>query len=247
MNVTRDGDTFTAEEGGTVLGAARLAPGGGVVLELGETREGVALALLRAVNAARADADEVEQRPVSHGSVHLQTDDQNAVVQLVSRLVPRVFRSSGTVVSAPRNGWVTVYDEVIDREPHQLARLGRELSNASGLVVFTIGIEKGKVVHYIALERGRTLDEYVSVPEFRGPLPPGDAIALRANPTVVARLTGAQPGAIRSVARTAASPDDLPPADLLLREISLAIGLEGTHVRFDEARYLPGALVVEHE
>jgi hypothetical protein len=247
MNVTRDGDTFTAEEGGTVLGSARIAPGGGVVLELGEAREGVALALLRAVTAAEADSGEAEQRSASHGSVHLQTDDQSGVVQLVSRLVPRVFRSAGTVVSAPRNGWVAVYDEVIDRDPHQLARLGRELSGASGHVVFTIGVEEGKVVHYIALERGRILDEYVSVPEFRGPLPPGDAIALRANPTVVARLTGAQPGAIRSVARTAASPDELPPADLLLRELSLAIGLEGTHVRFDEARYLPGAMLVEHE
>jgi hypothetical protein len=247
MNVTREGDTYTAEQGGTVLGTARPAPEGGVVLELGVAREGVALALLRAVAAARADAGEAEEPSSSHGSVHLQTDDQGTVVQLVSRLVPRVFRSAGTVVSAPRNGWIAVYDDVIDRDPHQLARLGRELSNASGLVVFTIGVEEGKVVHYIAFERGRTLDEYVSVPEFRRPLPPGDAIALRANPTVVARLTGSQPGSIRAVARTAASPDELPPADLLLRELSLAIGLEGTHLRFDEARYLPGALVVDHE
>ena len=247
MNVTREGDTYTAEQGGTVLGTARPGPEGGVVLELGVAREGVALALLRAVAAARADAGEAEEPSSSHGSVHLQTDDQGAVVQLVSRLVPRVFRSAGTVVSVPRNGWIAVYDDVIDRDPHQLARLGRELSNASGLVVFTIGVEEGKVVHYIAFERGRTLDEYVSVPEFRRPLPPGDAIALRANPTVVARLTGSQPGSIRAVARSATSPDELPPADLLLRELSLAIGLEGTHLRFDEARYLPGALVVDHE
>jgi hypothetical protein len=115
------------------------------------------------------------------------------------------------------------------------------------LVVFTIGVEEGTAVHYIAFERGRTLDEYLSVPDFRGPLPSGDAIALRANPTVVARLTGAHPASIRSVARTAASPDELPPADELLRELALALGLEGTHVRFDEARYLPGAVVVEHE
>ena len=247
MNVKREGDSYVAEEKGTVLGSARVAPGGGVVLELGDAREGVALALLRAVGAAQADSGDEEELATSHGSVHLQTDDQNVVVQLVSRLVPRVFRSAATVVSAPRNGWITVYDMVIDRDPHQLARLGRELSNASGLVVFAIGVEEAKVVHYIAFERGRMLDEYVSVPEFRAPLPPGDAIALRANPTVVARLTGAQAGEIRAVARTAASPDELPPADLLLRELSLAIGIEGTHVRFDEARYLPGAVIVDHE
>jgi hypothetical protein len=247
MNVKREGDSYVAEEGGQVLGSAQSAPGGGVVLELGEPREGVALALLRAIAAERSKEGGEQERSASHGSVHLQTDDQGAVVQAVSRLVPRVFRSPATVVSAPRNGWIAVYDEVADREPRQLARLGRELSNATGLVVFTIGVEDATAVHYIAFERGRTLDEYLSVPDFRGPLPPGDAIALRANPTVVARLTGAHAASIRSVARTAASPDELPPADLLLRELAMALGLEGTHVRFDDARYLPDAVVVEHE
>ena len=247
MNVRRDGDSYVAEESGQVIGSAQTAPGGGVVLELGDPREGVALALLRAIAADRSrDAGEGE-RPGSHGSVHLQTDDQAAVVQAVSRLVPRVFRSRATVVSGPRNGWIAVYDEVADRDPRQLARLGRELSNATGLVVFTIGVEEATAVHYIAFERGRTLDEYLSVPDYRGPLPPGDAIALRANPTVVARLTGAHAASIRAVARTAASPDELPPADDLLRELALALGLEGTHVRFDEARYLPDAVVVGHE
>jgi hypothetical protein len=247
MNVRREGETYLAEEGGRVVGSAQRAPGGGVVLELEETREGVALALLRAVAADLPQSGDQAARAPSFGSVHLQTDDQNAVVEAVSRLVPRVFRSSATVVSAPRNGWVAVYDEVADREPRQLARLGRELSNASGLVVFTIGVEEGTAVHYIAFERGRTLDEYLSVPDFRGPLPPGDAIAFRANPTVVARLTGAHPGGIRLVARSAASPDELPPAEELLRELALALGFEGTHIRFEEARYLPDAVVVEHE
>jgi hypothetical protein len=247
MNIRRDGDAFVAEDGGDLLGSARLAPGGGVVLELGEPREGVALALLRAIAAERSETGDEQELSASHGSVHLQTDDQNAVVQTVSRLVPRVFRSRATVVSPPRNGWVAVYDEVADRDPRQLGRLGRELSNATGLVVFTIGVEEGKAVHYIAFERGRTLDEYLSVPDFRGPLPPGDAIALRANPTVVARLTGAHPASIRSAARSAASPEELLPADELLHEVALALGLEGTHISFDEARYLPDAVVVEHE
>lgn len=247
MNIRREGDAIVAEENGEVIGSARLRPEGGVVLELGETREGVAVALLRAVAAEQADSADVRQREPSQGSVHLQTDDQNAVVQAVSRLVPRVFRSRATVVAAPRNGWVAVYDEVADRDPRQLARLGRELSNATGLVVFTIGIEEGTAVHYIAFERGRTLDEYLSLPHFRGSLPSGDAVALRANPTVVARLTGASPAAVRSVARTAEFPDELPPAENLLRDLAEALGLEGTRIKFEDAHFLPDAVVVEHE
>ena len=247
MNVRREGDSFSAEENGEVVGSARQTPDGGVVLELSEAREGVALALLRAVAAARAEDGDAVEEPASFGSVHLQTDDQAAVVQAVTKLVPRVFRSRTTIVSPPRNGWIAVYDEVADRDPRQLKRLGQELSNASGLVTFTIGVEEDKAVHYIALERGRIIDEYVSVPDFRGPLPPGDAVALRANPTVVARLTGASAASVRAVARTAASPDELPPAEELLRELSEVLGLEGTRIRFEDARYVPDAVVVDHE
>ena len=247
MNVRRDGDSFTAEDEGAVVGSARTTSEGGVVLELAEPREGVALALLRAVTAARTQEVDAGYAPTSFGSVHLQTDDQAAVVQAVTKLVPRVFRSRTTIVSPPRNGWIAVYDEVADRDPRQLKRLGQELSNASGLVTFTIGVEEGQAVRYIALERGRILDEYLSVPDFRGPLPSGDAIALRANPTVVARLTGANAASVRAVARTAASPDDLPPPEELLRELSEVIGLEGTRIRFEEARYIPDAVIVDHE
>jgi hypothetical protein len=246
MNVKREGELFVAEDGGTVLGSARVGDDG-VVLELTEPREAVALALVHAVAAAFPRDEAAAPLAPSFGSVHLQTDDQNGVVQLVERLVPRVFRSRATAVSPVRNGWVGVYDEVADHDPRRLERLGRELSNAVGFVTFTIGVEDGLAVHYIAFERGRMLDEYLSVPEFRGPLAPGDAIAMRANPTVVSRLTGANPAGIRAVARTADSPVDLPPAEELLRDLAGVLGLEGVDYGFDTARELEGAIVVEHE
>ena len=245
MNVRREGDLFIAEDAGTVLGSARMSDDG-VVLELTEPSEALALALVHAVAAARPRPEAAALAP-SFGSVHLQTDDQNGVVQLVERLVPRVFRSGATAVSPARNGWVAVYDEVADRDPRRLERLGRELSNAVGFVTFTIGVEDGLAVHYIAFERGRLLDEYLSVPEYRGQLAPGDAIAMRANPTVVARLTGADPAAVRKIARTADSPVDLPPAEELNRDLSAVLGLEGTEYGFETARELEGVVLVEHE
>jgi hypothetical protein len=247
MNVRRDGDAFVAEDAGTALGSARMGDGGVVVLELTEPNGAVALALVNAVAAAHPKREDAAVRAPSFGSVHLQTDDQNAVVVLVERLVPRVFRSRGTAVSPARNGWVAVYDEVADRDPRRLERMGRELSNAVGHVTFTIGVEDGSAVHYIAFERGRLLDEYLSVPEYRGPLAPGDAIAMRANPTVISRLTGAEPAAIRRVARTADSPVDLPPAEELIRDLAAVLGLSGADHGFDEASTLDGVVVVEHE
>ena len=78
---------------------------------------------------------------------------------------------------------------------------------------------------------GSIVDEYQSVPEFWGPLPPGDVVALGANPTVVSRLTGAEPARVRAVARTASSPDELPPARRALRPTGRAARPRGRGAR----------------
>ena len=164
----------------------------------------------------------------SYGAVHVQTDDVGAVERAVHQFVPRLpGKSRGSSVSQPRNGWVAVYDDVCDRDPSMLRRLATELSERLGAVVLALGVEHEQVVRFVLLEAGRVVDEYLSVPEHYGPLPPGDAIALAANPRVVSRLTGADPAAVRRVAQTAASPDELPPAHALLQEIAAVIGLEG--------------------
>jgi hypothetical protein len=65
----------------------------------------------------------------SFGSVHVQTDDQAGIARAIERFVPRLFRSRATVVSAPRNGWIGVYNDVASREPDRLRRLAGELSH----------------------------------------------------------------------------------------------------------------------
>jgi ribosomal protein S18 acetylase RimI-like enzyme len=159
------------------------------------------------------------------GSVHAQTDDAGAVERAVQKVMPRLGRTAGTSVTGPRNGWVAVHDELIDREPKLLQRLAKELSYALGGVVLSIGVEDGVVVHYTLFDRGGDVDEYMSVPEYHGELPPGDVIALGANPTVVSRLTGATPARVREVARTAASPAELPPATELVESIAELMGV----------------------
>jgi ribosomal protein S18 acetylase RimI-like enzyme len=182
----------------------------------------------------------------SFGSVHVQTDDENAVEQAVRKYVPRLGRSGGSVVAGPRNGWLAVYDELCDREPPALRRLGAELSNATGAVAIAIGVEEGAVVRYAVFERGSIVDEYLSVPEYHQPLPPGDAIALGANPTVVARLTGADAKRFRETARTAAAPEELPAPQQLLEEIAALMGLSGAGHGYERAAAEPGAHTISH-
>jgi hypothetical protein len=179
----------------------------------------------------------------SLGSIHVQSDDLDALTRAVRQFVPRLpGGSKGSVVIPPRDGWTSIYDELCDREPEMLRRLARELSDRMGAFVVAIGAEENAVVRYVALERGRVVDEYLSVPEFYGSLPPGDVIAFGANPRLMARLTGADPDAVRETARTGRAPEDLPPARELLAEIATLFSLPGATHGYPEAREAEGAI-----
>jgi ribosomal protein S18 acetylase RimI-like enzyme len=191
------------------------------------------------------DARLGRQEAGSFGSIHIQTDNLNAVEQAVRQFVPRLPGGSrGSLVAPPRNGWIAVYDDVCDRNPEMLRRLARELSDRMGSVTALLGVEREELLRMILFERGRIVDEYLSVPEFYGPLPPGDVVGLAANPTVVSRLTGADPEAIRRIARTAPAPADLPPARALLAELAGALGIDGGEHGWADAPELEGAIPV---
>jgi ribosomal-protein-alanine N-acetyltransferase len=156
----------------------------------------------------------------TYGAVHVQTDD----VDKVHRDAVKVLHGEPDVQVG--NGWVRVRSEATDEDPEQLRLLARELSFTIAGVTLALGVERGSVVHYHLFDRGSDVDEYLSVPEFYGPLPPGDVYALGANPTVVARLTGADARRVREVARTAASTAELPPAEELYRQIAEVLRVE---------------------
>jgi aminoglycoside 6'-N-acetyltransferase I len=169
------------------------------------------------LDARLADSAEGE----TFGNVYVQTDDRAAVERAVTNFLPRIGGSPRTDVAETDNGWVRVDDEKCSGDPKLLLRLARELSERMGAVVLALGVEQGAVVRFTLLERGTVMDEYLSLQEYYGPLPPGDVVALAANPRVVARLTGADAAAVRAAARH----DETPPR-ALLTEIAAAIGLE---------------------
>lgn len=182
----------------------------------------------------------------SFGSIHVQSDDLTGVEAAVRRFVPRLPGGSrGSLIAPPRNGWIAVYDDVCDRDPDQLRRLARELSDRTGSVVVLLGVEEEELLRMVLFERGRIVDEYLSVPEYHGPLPPGDVVGFAANPTVIHRLTGADPERIRRIARTATAPTDLPPARELLASLAEAMGLEGAEHGWADAAELEGAVRID--
>jgi hypothetical protein len=166
------------------------------------------------------------ERARSFASTHVQTDDEAAVGRAVQQFLPRLGRSQQTEVAPARNGWVTVVDELCDHDRSAQRRLGAELSERMGVPVVGFALEEDAVVRYFLFERGRMVDEYLSVPTYYGALNKADELSLAANPTLAARLTGAEPGHVRAVARVASSPSELPPARELLQQIAEVLGLE---------------------
>jgi len=167
---------------------------------------------------ARLDAPPAgEQR----GSTHVQTDDTVSVDRAIAQFLPRL---EAPQVSSSQS-WIRISDPVLDGDREAHGRFARELSERLGAVTVALAVE-GQVVRFRLYERGRMVDEYLSVPSFYGALPKGDELALEANPTLVARLTGADRDAVRRVARTAVAPGDLPPPAELYAEIAALMGLE---------------------
>jgi hypothetical protein len=195
----------------------------------------------------QAPVEELERhlgahREPSFGSIQVQSDDVDAVVRAVRQYVPRLpGGSQGSVVLPPAEGWTSVYDELCDREPEMLRRLAKEISDRMGAFVVAMGVEEGAVVRYVALERGRVVDEYLSIPEHYGPLPPGEVIALGANPRLMARLTGADPEDVRAAAHTAKSGDERPPPAELLGELARVFHVPRAAYGYERARGADGA------
>ena len=185
-------------------------------------------------------------RGESFGSVHVQSDDLPAVERTILRFVPLLpGKSKGSVIVPPRNGWIAVYDELCDRDPSALPRVARELSDGLGVVVIQFAVEEGAVARYRIYERGRMLDEYLSVPEYYGPLPSGEVVALAANPTLVERLTGGDRRAVREASVQAPSPDELAPSDEIIGTIAAAMGIEGAEHGYAGAREISGAIAID--
>ena len=186
------------------------------------------LVLATPVAALAERLGESEVIASSFGSIHAQTDDVDAILKSVEMFVPRLpGRSAGSIVTQPRGGYVTVYDDVCDRNPAMLRRLAKEISSRTGLVVISVGVEQEALVRMIIFDRGGIVDEYASVPEFYGSLPPGEVVALHANPVVVERYTGAAQAAVRATAPVGASPADVPPARELQAALAATLGLTG--------------------
>jgi ribosomal protein S18 acetylase RimI-like enzyme len=167
-----------------------------------------------------------EREKRSFGSTHVQTDDETSVERAVRQFLPRLGRSTHTEVTPPRNGWITVYDDRCDRDRTAHRRFGGELSDRLGAPAVALRLEDAAVVRFYLFERGRMVDEYLSVPTYFGEVSKADELSLAANPTLLARLTGADPALVRAVARTASTTAELPPAPELFTEIAALMGLE---------------------
>jgi hypothetical protein len=164
---------------------------------------------------------EAEDTGEWRATTHVQSDDELSVERAVGQFLPRL---QAPLIQSGES-WMRITDPVLDHDRDAHGRLAKEVSERLGAVTVALALE-GPVVRFRLYERGRMVDEYLSVPTYYGPLPKGDELALAANPTLVSRLTGADRDDVKRVARNAASPAELPAAAELYEQIARLMGLE---------------------
>jgi hypothetical protein len=173
---------------------------------------------IESLDARLAEAEDTGEW---RATTHVQSDDELSVERAVGQFLPRLQ----TPVIQSGESWMRITDPVLDHDRDAHGRLAKEVSERLGAVTVALALE-GPVVRFRLYERGRMVDEYLSVPTYYGPLPKGDELALAANPTLVSRLTGADRDDVKRVARNAASPAELPAAAELYEQIARLMGLE---------------------
>jgi ribosomal protein S18 acetylase RimI-like enzyme len=183
--------------------------------------EDVWVGMAQPLDALEARLARVEVAGESRATTYVQSDDVASVERAVGQFLPRLAQPD----VQSRESWMRVVDPVLDRDRDAHGRFAKELSERLGAVTVALALE-GEVVRFRLYERGRMVDEYLSVPNYYEPLPKGDELALAANPTLVSRLTGADREQVKRVARTADSPAELPAAPELYEQIARLMGLE---------------------
>jgi ribosomal protein S18 acetylase RimI-like enzyme len=184
--------------------------------------EPVELTMTQSVDALELRLGDAPAGP-SRASTHIQTDDRVSVERAVSQFLPKLPDPS---IRDAAGGWIRIVDPLFDADRDAHSRFARDLSDRLGAVVVALALEVGSVVRMRLYERGRMVDEYLSVPNYYESHDMSDELALAINPTLVARLTGADREEVHRLARTAASPAELPPAEDLYRDLAKVMGLE---------------------
>jgi hypothetical protein len=145
----------------------------------------------------------------TYGTIHVQSDNRMSIDHAISEFLPRL---EGPDVESVANGWIRITDPLLDRDREAQSKLAREISERLGGVVVALALEGGAVVRFRLFDKGLMVDEYLSVPTYYGEVAKVDELTLSANPTLVARLTGADRDEVKRVARTGATAGDLRPA-----------------------------------
>ena len=118
-----------------------------------------------------------------------ETDDEVSVQRAVAQFVPRL--EAAQITSS--DSWIRVSDSILDRDRDAHGRFAKELSERLGAVTVALAQER-EVVRFRLYERGRMVDEYLSVPSYYGELSKGDELALDGFVVRVIRTPGHTPG-----------------------------------------------------
>jgi ankyrin repeat protein len=102
----------------------------------------------------------------SYTNYHVRTSDKAACTKALRALI-----HSRALITEPKNGWITVYDETSESQDiEELRRLGKALSSKLKTAVFCFLVHDSDIFLYLLYERGKSVDQFDSRPDYFGPV-----------------------------------------------------------------------------
>lgn len=88
--------------------------------------------------------------------------------------------ASSAYISPELNGWVSIYEGNSESQDDQIIKtLGTTLSTDLQTAVIAFLIHDSSVLYYWLFEDGTLIDQYVSIPDYFGPVPDAEKLAAR--------------------------------------------------------------------
>lgn len=158
---------------------------------------------------------------------NVRSNDRHSVEKTL-----RDMKVAAAWVTAPKNGWITVYEErASGQDEERIQELSQRLSASAAVVALLV--HDSDVLCYWLYERGKLLDEYNSCPDYFEDGDPAAAAESRGKPEVLLNYCAAGKK-LADVQQTLGNTDRVF-AEEQLTEMAELLGIDPTRARMDFA------------
>jgi ankyrin repeat protein len=116
-------------------------------------------------SAVGIDRNGRDRMGASFANCHVRTSEKTTCTSALKSAI-----RSRAMLTEPKNGWVTVYDETSEsQDVNELRRIGKTISSKLKTTVFCFMVHDSDVFLFLLFDKGKLVDQFDSRPDYFGP------------------------------------------------------------------------------